>query len=327
MSDREPTSFNAFKPPFWLRPKLVQTVLASLKFRKRGEHAMEQSSAPMVMDAGSGVKLLGSYSKHKDNKALLIHLHGWEGSENSTYVKANARYFYDQGCSIFRLNYRDHGDSHHLNEEPFHAGRFDEVFNAVKSASALSGGAPVYVVGFSLGGNFALRVARRLSSENIDGLKHIFAISPVIDPLAASPKVDDNPLIRRYFYKKWTTSMRKKQAAFPDLYDFSDILDLKTVMELTETFLPRYTEFENYADYFNSYRIWPEDLAESQALVSLIMAKDDPVIPAQDMEKIKLGPNMRAIMHNNGGHNGFFQSLTGPTWYDEYMQSIIFEGS
>lgn len=313
-----------FKPPFWLRPTLVQTLLASMKFRKRGEHDMEQQSQAVILECGDGVRLSGSYAKNNDNRALLVLLHGWEGSESSTYVMSNARYFFERGCSVFRLNYRDHGDSHHLNVEPFHAARFDEVFNAIVKAAELAGGAPIYVVGFSLGGNFALRLARRLKSENIDGLSHIFAISPVVDPLKASPKVDDNPLIRRYFYKKWTTSMRKKQEAFPDVYDFTDVLELNTVMELTETFLPRYTNFENYADYFNAYRIWPDDLAESDIPVSLIMASDDPVIPAEDMGKITLGKNMRAIMLDHGGHNGFFKSLTGPTWYDEYMETIMF---
>ena len=324
MPESVPKEITPFKPPFWLRPTLVQTLLASMKFRRRGHHSMEQNSEPMVLDCEDDVKLLGSYAKHIENKALLILLHGWEGSESSTYVMSNARYFYDRGCSIFRLNYRDHGDSHHLNVEPFHAARFEEVFNGIKKASELSGGAPIFVAGFSLGGNFALRLARRLKSEQINGLAHIFAISPVVDPLKASPKVDDNPLIRRYFYKKWTTSMRKKQAAFPDVYDFSDVLELNTVMELTETFLPRYTKFINYVDYFNAYRIWPDDLAGSDAAVSLIMSEDDPVIPAEDMGKITLGKNMRAIMLKHGGHNGFFESLTGPTWYDEYMTSVIF---
>ena len=46
----------------------------------------------------------------------------------------------------------------------------------------------------------------------------------MVDPWAAAPLVDVNPLYRRYFLKKWSASLRKKQKAFPHLYDFEDML-------------------------------------------------------------------------------------------------------
>ena len=312
-----------FTPPFWMRPALVQTLIASMKFRKRGQHEMETQSNAMIFDCDDGVRLQGSYAYNSNNRALVIFLHGWEGSENSTYVMSCARYMYDRGCSVVRLNYRDHGDTHALNAAPFHAQRLTEVQNAVEQAAGLSNGAPVYVVGFSLGGNFALRIASRLKDSPIEGLKHIVSISPVIDPWEASPLVDENPLIRRYFYKKWTTSMKKKQAAFPDLYDFSGVAQIKTVMGLTDMFLPAYTEFKDAAAYFNSYRIKPEDLLDCPVDVSVVMAKDDPVIPSEDVATLKTDERVKLVMTDHGGHNGFFTSLLGPTWYDTYIEAVM----
>lgn len=314
----------SFRPPFWLRSALVQTVIASQKFRKRGAHAMESMADSIVFTGAGDVRLQGSYSRHEDNKALVIFLHGWEGSENSTYVMSCARQLYDLGCSVFRLNFRDHGDTHHLNEAPFHSARLDEVFEAVVEAAKLSSGAKVYLAGFSLGGNFALRIAREMIIRPEMTLEHIFAISPVIDPDKASPKVDENPLVQRYFYKKWTTSLRKKQDAFPDVYDFSEMHNHKTVLGMTTAFLPLYTDFESMSDYFNAYKIGADDLTACETPLSLIMAKDDPVIPAEDMLTLSLNPSARSIMHEHGGHNGFFESLNGPTWYDRYIQSVIF---
>lgn len=315
--------YEAFKPPLWLRSAFVQTLIASQKFRKRGVHAMETVAKPVTFKNTDGITLKGSYSEHPDNKAFVILLHGWEGSENSTYVMSCARQLYDLGCSVFRLNFRDHGDTHALNEELFHSARLGEVFDTVAQASSLSAGANTYLVGFSLGGNFALRIARELISNPIVEFDHIFAISPVIDPDDASPKVDENPLVKRYFYKKWTASLRKKQAAFPDLYDFSDMTAIKTMLGMTEAFLSRYTEFESPTDYFNAYKIDANDLVDSKIPLSLVMAKDDPVVPANPVSMLKLNPSCRAIMHDYGGHNGFFESLNGPTWYDQYIQSII----
>ena len=204
MTMRETPSFN---PPLWMRPSLVQTALASFKFRKRGKNPMLEVAQDHILDCEDGVRLKGSYSHNPENKALVILLHGWEGSQDSTYVVACGRRVYAQGASVFRLNYRDHGDSHHLNEGLFFSTLFNEVFDAVKQAAELADGVPVYIAGFSLGGNFSLRIARSLRDLTIKNLAHIFAISPVVDPWGAAPLIDKTWLYRRYFLKKWTTSL------------------------------------------------------------------------------------------------------------------------
>ena len=318
-----PQDVEPFAPPFLIRNQLVQTILASLKFRKRGVNPMVDAGEDIILDCGEGVRLKGSYSRHPDNKALVIFLHGWEGSQDSTYVVTAGRRLYQNGCSVFRLNYRDHGDTHDLNEGLFYSTLFNEVFEAVKQAANRSDGAPVYIVGFSLGGNFALRIARSLRDLTIQNLKHIFAISPVVNPWVAAPLVDLNPLYQRYFLKKWTRSLRKKQALYPDLYDFDDILSQKTVLGITQKLLPAYSEFSDMKSYFDSYRLEKYDLEQCPVPWSLISAADDGMIPIDDLLELKLNHQTRRIIHANGGHNGFFQSLNGPTWYDDYIQQVM----
>jgi len=313
-----------FKPPFWMRSAFVQTAIASMKFRKRGPNPMLDAAEERIIDCEDGVRLLGSYSPNPENKALVIFLHGWEGSQDSTYVVSSGRHMYDQGASVFRLNYRDHGNSHHLNEGVFYSTLFNEVFEAVKQAALLADGAPVYIVGFSLGGNFALRIARSLRDLTIRDLKHIIAISPVVDPWGASPLVDQNWLYRRYFMKKWTKSLRKKQELYPHIYDFSTILAENRVLGITQKLLPAYSNYPDMESYFNAYRVDPHDLEYCPLPVSIITSSDDGMIPEEDIEKLVLNKNARRIIHNHGGHNGFFQSLMGPTWYDDYMSELVF---
>ena len=313
-----------FKPPFWLKPSFVQTALASFKYRKRGKNAMVDAAVPKLLHCEDDVRLMGSYSRNPQNKALVIFLHGWEGSQDSTYVVACGRRMYNQGASIFRMNYRDHGDTHALNEGIFLSTNFNEVFDAVKQAAELADGAPVYIVGYSLGGNFALRIARSLRDLTIKNLNHIFAISPVVDPWAAAPMVDVNPMYRRYFLKKWTASLRKKEAIFPELYDFEPSLKMKRVLAITEDVIPTYSDYPDMESYFNAYRVDPHDLKTCPVPISIITAADDGIIPPDDILKLDLNDNARRIIHDHGGHNGFFQSLTGPTWYDDYISDIVF---
>ena len=313
-----------FKPPFWLKPSFVQTALASFKYRKRGKNAMVDAAVPKLLHCEDDVRLMGSYSRNPQNKALVIFLHGWEGSQDSTYVVACGRRMYNQGASIFRMNYRDHGDTHALNEGIFLSTNFNEVFDAVKQAAELADGAPVYIVGYSLGGNFALRIARSLRDLTIKNLNHIFAISPVVDPWAAAPMVDVNPMYRRYFLKKWTASLRKKEAIFPELYDFEPSLKMKRVLAITEDVIPTYSDYPDMESYFNAYRVDPHDLKTCPVPISIVTAADDGIIPPDDILKLDLNDNARRIIHDHGGHNGFFQSLTGPTWYDDYISDIVF---
>jgi len=306
---------------------MVQTLIASLKFRKKGTSPMQDAALQMILNCGEDetgqpVRLMGSYSHNPQNKALVIFLHGWEGSQDSTYVVSSARRVFDAGASVFRINFRDHGDTHELNTGIFLATRFNEVLNAVSQAKDMAAGAKVYLAGFSLGGNFALRVARAQKHNDL-GLSHIFAISPVIDPWEAAPLVDENYFIQRYFKKKLHASYGTKQEIFPDLYDFSLAISRKKIMEASADILLKYSGHETLESYFSAYGIKEDDLLECPTSTSLIMAKDDPIVPAAHLDRLNLGEKCVNIILNYGGHNGFFQSLNGPTWYDDYMASVM----
>ena len=108
----------------------------------------------------------------------------------------------DAGVDVFRLNFRDHGPSHHLNTGIFYAVLLDEVFDAVSQICAAQYPAPTFLAGFSLGGNFALRIARRCATHPIPGLAQVVGISPVLDPYKTTDHIDNNRFILKYFLKK-----------------------------------------------------------------------------------------------------------------------------
>lgn len=307
----------------------MQTTLAGLKLRRRGANAMADAAKEVILnvtdEGGDPVRLMGKLSRQAgESKGLVILLHGWEGSENSTYVYCAGRHLYGLGYDIFRLNYRDHGDTHHLNEGLFYAPLFNEVFEAVAQVATMArAGTKAYVMGFSMGGNFVLRIARTLKARPIPNLAHLISISPVIDPFRASPMIDERPIIRRYFHKKWTASMRKKQTLYPHLYNFDDIVKLKNIMDISRVMIATYSDFPDEESFFRGYTVFKNDLADVQTPVTIITARDDPIIPPDDLHTLTLSPKIRIIEHAHGGHNGFFQSVHGPTWYDDNFEAII----
>ena len=141
-----------FHPPAYLKPAMIQTLLASLKIRTWGKKNVLRHEKKVVLTTTEGIKLLGLYSPQskEKNKGLAILIHGWEGSSHSTYMVTCGDSLYKNGFSVFRLNLRDHGSSHHLNKGLFYATLLDEVWECVHQVSNLSRGTPAYLIGFSL---------------------------------------------------------------------------------------------------------------------------------------------------------------------------------
>jgi pimeloyl-ACP methyl ester carboxylesterase len=102
-----------------------------------------------------------------ESRGLVVLLHGWEGSARSNYILDTGGELLSRGFDVFRLNFRDHGDTHHLNPELFSSNRIEEVVEAVALVQQQYAPRRLAVAGFSLGGNFALRVALRAPAAGI----------------------------------------------------------------------------------------------------------------------------------------------------------------
>ncbi len=81
------------------------------------------------------------------------------------------------------------------------------------------------IAGFSLGGNFALRVAARAPTAGI-ALERAIAICPVLRPHSTMDVLEQGSFIyHQYFISKWKESLRLKQRIFPQRYDFISAWD------------------------------------------------------------------------------------------------------
>jgi hypothetical protein len=314
-----------FNPTLFLKIPGVQTYLASSKARARGKNPMLEASKEIIIDAGQGVRLLAGYSKNDRTKGTVLLFHGWEGSIDSAYILSSGRFLFENGFSVFRLNFRDHGKSHHLNKGLFYATLIDEVLGAVKAVSEIAGDSPLFLAGFSLGGNFALRIGQAISKEPSVNLRNIVCISPVINPDKATNAIDNNIFIRKYFILKWRRSLSLKQKLFPELYDFRDIIPLKTCREITDRLIDRYSRYRNAAEYFKGYSITNATLNDIRIPTTIITSKDDPVIPVTDFFGLNPKKPVNLIIQRRGGHNGFIRNLAFDCWYEKKMVRLFEE--
>ncbi len=303
-----------FQPPAWLRGAHVQSVLSSSSWRKssgaRALARLHPDTRELLLPGGEGVRLQGFHSTLKGRRArgLVLLLHGWEGSAESGYMLHTAARLLQAGFDILRLNFRDHGDTHHLNEDPFHSCRIDEVVNAVRAASDMLGERPFFAAGYSLGGNFALRLALRAPAAGIP-LTHAVAVCPVLDPAAGMRALETgNPLYHWYFMRKWRGSLKRKRELFPQRHDFDDAVLKQDMRGLTSWMVERYTDLGLLENYLDGYAVAGDRLAGLQIPVSILTAEDDPVIPVEAFRALQLPAHSTLEIASHGGHCGFIQS-------------------
>lgn len=319
-----------FSPGFFFRNPHIQTFLGRSKFRLREEETLRQASAPVILDGGNGVRLLGYHTRQPEgnSRGLIALIHGWEGSADSTYILSTACFFFQRGFDIFRLNLRDHGESHHLNEGLFHGALILETFTAMQHIARLCRQGHFYIVGFSLGGNYALRLAlKHNQKDSIPALSHVFAVSPALDPYKSTLAIDQGLAIyRRYFLKKWKRSLLKKEMLFPDLYDFRAMMKIGTCMELTEAIMPYYPDFSDYRQYFNHYTLTDEAFSSLSIPATIMISQDDPVVPIEDFHGLKHQQNLHLSIQRHGGHCGFIDMPGFSCWYERKIYDTINAG-
>lgn len=317
-----------FEPRWPLRHANVQSALASFKPRNwhRRGHAMARAAQQHVLDCGAGIRLMGLHSPQPAAarpKGLAILIHGWEGSHDSVYLFSLACTLYDAGYNVFRLNLRDHGGTHALNEELFHSARIEEVLGAVKAIGRLDPTRPQFVVGFSLGGNFSLRVGLYGPDSGVNPELSV-GICPSINPGATLRALDAGPrLFHSYFIKKWRRTLSAKAAAWPRRYDFSAEMALDNFVEITRRFVERYTEFGALDKYLAAYTLTPELLQAAKAPLAIITAQDDPVVPFSDFHDIKDREGLRFLAPRYGGHCGFVESFRLNSWAERRVLELF----
>lgn len=317
------TRDDTFRPPRWLENRHVQSVLPSLPTRRgsieRFAATMIAASRQLVLDCGDGVRLMGWLSQPAGGEAsrLAVLLHGWEGSAESLYILSLAQRLHDQGFAVMRLNLRDHGGTHALNRELFHSCRLAEVVGAVARLQSLFPKSRISLAGFSLGGNFMLRVGARARPAGLC-IRRIVAVCPVLDPATTLAALEAGPAIyRQYFLYKWRRSLRQKQATWPGEFEFGNMLDHLTLTEMTRQMVLRFAGYPDLESYLQGYALTGEALAPLEVPSRIITAEDDPMILPRDLDRITRPPALRVTMTRHGGHCGFVEGLRGPSWIDQ----------
>jgi predicted alpha/beta-fold hydrolase len=164
------------------------------------------------------------------------------------------------------------------------------------------------VLGYSLGGNIALKLAGELESDEATRVVAVAAVSP---PIELGQCVDalerlSNVPYHLNFLRGLRGRLRRKGALFPQQYDLSRLARVRSVRAFDDAFTAPHNGFDGAADYY--HRASAMRVLHRLAVPGLILtAADDPFVPPEaacDPALAGIG-RLTRVVTRHGGHCGF----------------------
>src|SRR3984885_13288160 len=246
----------------------------------------------------------------------VVLLHGLEGNGDSGYIHSMAWDLLNAGFIAHRFHMRTCGGTEDLCKTLYHAGLTSDLHAFLRELDGQQthGNAlPVFLIGFSLGGNVALKLAGELGETDlIDG---VCAISTPIDLAAGVRRM--GRLDNRIYERRFLSRMRARLLA-TGRYTLAELEGARTLYEIDDRITAPSFGFEG-ADHYYATQSSQNYLDRIRVPTLLIQAKDDVFIPFESYGHPAFGSNpyLRLIATERGGHLGFLSRHGARFWVDE----------
>ena len=242
-------------------------------------------------------------------RPLLVLFHGLEGSSRSHYAEAFADVAHAQGWDYAVPHFRGCSGEINVGPRAYHSGDFEEIGWVLRRLRAgHAAGAPLVVVGVSLGGNALLRWAEEAGGTAATTVASVAAVSSPID-LAAGGWAIGRGFNRQVYTRMFLRSMKPKALAklaqFPGLFDRAAMLAARDLYAFDNLFTAPLHGFKSTEDYWGRASAKPH-LHQIQIPALVVNARNDPFVPAWSLpHQNNVGRHVTLWQPAHGGHVGF----------------------
>jgi predicted alpha/beta-fold hydrolase len=314
---------NPFKPATGLSNPHLQTLWGPL-WRKTVH--LERRRERMWLDDGDFLDM-DWHGPHEVDRPLVLVLHGLTGSSNSPYVAGLQQAMATQGWASVALNWRGCSGEPNLLSRSYHSGASEDLAAVIAHLRAARPLAPLYAVGYSLGGNILLKHLGE-SGLNSD-LQGAVAVSVPfrLDQCADRIGMGFSRVYQRHFMREMVSYIRDKQTRFQheglsdglaEIAALGSLENMRTFWDFDGRVTAPLNGFVDAQDYYRraSSRYF---LGQIRTPTLLIQALDDPFVFKHSLPEVsELSASTEFDLQRHGGHVGFVDgSIRNPTYYLE----------
>ena len=316
----------AYTPAPPLRSAHLQMVIASLLRNPRGVLYQRQQ-----LELPDGDFLSLDWLRGRRNDKLAILLHGLESSSYAPYMRGMVRALARRGWDCLVINARGCSGEPNRLLRAYHSGETCDPHHVIQHVRDAHDYNALALVGFSLGGNVALRYAAEHGRSLLNRVAAVVAVSAPCDLLSCARKLD-MPANRIYTMRFLRTLVRKlehKRTLFPEALDYEPILASRTFAEFDGLYTAPVHGFEGAVDYWtrcSSIHV----LSEIAIPAILINAADDPFLTesCHPIQFARASSTFTLDLPAYGSHVGFVAcNRLGEYWHEsricDYLEAQL----
>ncbi len=273
------------------------------------------------VDLGSGDYLCCTVStppKWKRTERTVVLIHGMGGSHDSGYMIRMSRKLYLKGIKVVRVNLRGAGPGKGLSKLLYHAGTSEDMLKVLHGLKVDAPASEIVVIGFSLGGNIALKLAGELGGKAKELVKAFIAVCAPMDLAQTVRSIQEkrNRLYHSYYLK---TILDQAGAKAPQ--------NIQTIVEFDDLVTAPHWGYQDSDEYYrecSSIRFLPR----IQQSTHLLFSRDDPFICMDAVHGMSLPHAVQVWTAEQGGHMGFLGWTSKPRsffWMDDVLLKWIDE--
>lgn len=306
-----------FAPRRFLSHAHVMTVFA---WAARREFAALPAADARVIRVAADTEVLAHcyWQPQRHERPTLVALHGLEGSSGVHYMRGLADKACRRGWNAVLLNQRNCGGTEHLTPTLYHSGLTSDPREVMRALMASDGLRAFGVVGYSLGGNLAIKLAGELRDHPDLPVHAVAAVCPTIDLDRCVRAIErrSNWPYHFNFVRNLKARMRRKAAAWPGAFDLSRLDRISTIRAFDDVYTAPSHGFGDAANYY--HRASALRVAANIAIPSLIIsAADDPFVPPEQFRDPAVRDNrhITVAVPRHGGHCAFVGRSDGGDGY------------
>ena len=257
----------------------------------------------------------------------IVMIHGLEGSSDAGYMRSMSQLALENGYAVHRTNLRSCGGTEALAKSMYHAGMTGDTLSVLRQIRAERTG-PIFLFGYSLGGNVALKLTGELDDDAQGLLKGVCAVSTPLDLAACVRQTGEreNWIYSSRFVSRLKERIRKRADSLAGICDLEAVQRCRTVYEFDDLVTAKFFGFGT-ADNYYATQSCNQFLHRIRVPTLLVQAKDDPLIPFDVFSHpaIASNPFIELYAVDHGGHLGFVASAKPRFWVDRILLQWIQE--